>query len=150
MAARVIRLAAETDGKNAVEFPEELLKVAPRAVQSERAVFEAHMRKLAQDIDVVQQQETQKTKEIDELRATEKRYTESLALLNRELALTRKLCDREGRAGNRDAARRSAGHRHARPARGGAGLYCQDRVCGAGGARPPAQHRHRVSRPGRG
>lgn len=95
MAARVIRLAAETDGKTSVEFPPELLEVSPRAVQSERAVFEAHMRKLSQDIDVVQQQEMQKTKEIDELRASEKRYTESLALLNRELSLTRKLYEQK-------------------------------------------------------
>lgn len=95
MAARVIRLEAETNGSTSVEFPAELMQSAPRAVQSERSVFEAHMRKLAQDIDVVQQQELQKTKEIDELRASEKRFLETLALLNRELALTRKLYDQK-------------------------------------------------------
>lgn len=91
MAARVIRLEAETEGKTSVAFPEELLAVAPRAVASERSVFEAHARKLAQDIDVISQQETQKMKEIGELRATTTRYSETLALLNRELDLTRKL-----------------------------------------------------------
>lgn len=95
MAARVIRLEAETNGKTSVEFPTELIQSAPRAVQAERSVFEAHMRKLAQDIDVVQQQELQKTKEIDELRASEKRFSETLALLNRELSLTRKLYDQK-------------------------------------------------------
>ncbi|WP_315798698.1 HlyD family type I secretion periplasmic adaptor subunit [Bradyrhizobium sp. SZCCHNRI3043] len=95
MAARVIRLAAETEGRSPVEFPEELVADAPRAVQTERAVFDAHARKLAQDIDVVQQQEQQKSKEIDELRATEKRFSETLALLNRELGLTRKLFDQK-------------------------------------------------------
>ncbi len=91
MAARVIRLEAETEGKSSVTFPDELLAVAPRAVASERSVFEAHARKLAQDIDVISQQENQKKKEIGELRATTTRYSETLALLNRELDLTRKL-----------------------------------------------------------
>jgi membrane fusion protein, adhesin transport system len=95
MAARVIRLEAETLGKTTVEFPDELIKIAPRAVQTERSVFDAHMRKLAQDIDVISQQESQKKKEIEELRASETRFSETLTLLNRELALTRKLYDQK-------------------------------------------------------
>jgi len=95
MAARVIRLEAETLGKSSVEFPDELVKIAPRAVQTERSVFDAHMRKLAQDIDVISQQESQKKKEIEELRASETRFSETLTLLNRELALTRKLYDQK-------------------------------------------------------
>jgi adhesin transport system membrane fusion protein len=95
MAARVIRLEAETLGRTNVEFPDELVKIAPRAVQTERSVFDAHMRKLAQDIDVVSQQESQKLKEIEELRASETRFSETLTLLNRELALTRKLYDQK-------------------------------------------------------
>ncbi|ABD06948.1 Type I secretion membrane fusion protein, HlyD [Rhodopseudomonas palustris HaA2] len=95
MGARVLRLEAETEGRASVVFPAELMQVAPRAVEAERLVFEAHNRKLAQDIDVVQQQEIQKTKEIDELRASEKRFSETLTLLNREIALTRKLYDQK-------------------------------------------------------
>ncbi|MFC0243781.1 HlyD family type I secretion periplasmic adaptor subunit [Rhodopseudomonas telluris] len=95
MAARVTRLEAETAGRTSVPFPPELAEIAPQAVQAERQVFDAHMRKLAQDIDVVQQQEIQKTKEIDELRASEKRFAETLALLNREVALTRKLYEQK-------------------------------------------------------
>jgi len=95
MAARVIRLEAETQGLKDVVFPEELNRVAARAVLTERSVFDSHMRKLAQDIDVIQQQETQKLKEIDELRATETRFAETLVLLNRETALTRKLYDQK-------------------------------------------------------
>src|SRR3954449_10552388 len=49
MAARVIRLAAETEGRSPVVFPDELVADAPRAVQSERSVFDAHVRKLTQD-----------------------------------------------------------------------------------------------------
>ncbi|WP_322517590.1 HlyD family type I secretion periplasmic adaptor subunit [Rhodopseudomonas palustris] len=95
MAARVLRLEAETEGRTGVAFPSELVQVAPRAVEAERLVFEAHVRKLVQDVDVVQQQEIQKTKEIDELRASEKRFSETLALLNREIALTRRLYEQK-------------------------------------------------------
>jgi adhesin transport system membrane fusion protein len=95
MAARVIRLEAETFGKTSVEFPEDLTKLAPRAVQSERSVFDAHMRKLAQDIDVIAQQEWQKKKEIDELRASETRFSETLTLLTRETLLTRRLYEQK-------------------------------------------------------
>jgi adhesin transport system membrane fusion protein len=95
MAARVIRLESETQGLKDVVFPEELNRSAARAVMTERSVFDSHMRKLTQDIDVIQQQETQKLKEIDELRATETRFAETLVLLNRETALTRKLYEQK-------------------------------------------------------
>lgn len=94
-AARVLRLEAETLGKTSVEFPEDLLRLAPRAVQTERSVFDARARKLAQDIDVVASQETQKLKEIEELRASETRFSETLTLLNRETALTRRLYEQK-------------------------------------------------------
>lgn len=91
MAARVLRLEAETLGKSSVSFQLELERFSPRAVQTERSVFEAHARKMAQDIDVLVQQETQKKQEIEELRASEKRFSETLKLLGREVDLTRSL-----------------------------------------------------------
>lgn len=91
MMARVVRLEAETEGRSKVEFPDDLLRSAPRVVQTERSVFEAHMRKLAQDIDVIAQQENQKKKEIEELQATETRFIDTLKLLEREVQLTRNL-----------------------------------------------------------
>lgn len=90
MAARVIRLEAETQGRP-LQFPAELEQTNPRAAAAERSVFEAHARKLAQDVDVIQQQEIQKRKEIEELRASETRFSETLKLLNREVELTRNL-----------------------------------------------------------
>lgn len=95
MAARVIRLEAGAMGKTAIEFPEELIKFSPRTVQAERAVFDAQARKLAQDIDVIAQQEMQKQKEIEELRASETRFAETLKLLAREVQLTRKLYEQK-------------------------------------------------------
>jgi adhesin transport system membrane fusion protein len=76
-AARVARLEAEAQGLKQVAFPDELVKVAKRAVESEQSVFDTHVRKVAQDVDVLSQQQI--------------RLSESLKLLNRELELTRKL-----------------------------------------------------------
>jgi membrane fusion protein, adhesin transport system len=90
-AARVARLEAETLGQKTVAFPDDLAKVAPRAVETERSVFDAHMRKIAQDTDVIAQQESEKQKEIEEARASETRFSETLTLLTRETELTRKL-----------------------------------------------------------
>jgi membrane fusion protein, adhesin transport system len=77
MAARVARLEAEVNGADKVTFPPELQQVASRAVDNERSVFETRARKIAQDIDVLTQQET--------------RLTETLKLLSREVELTRSL-----------------------------------------------------------
>lgn len=95
MAARVLRLEAETRALPNVSFPAELEKVAPRAVQTERSVFDAHSKKLAQDIDVLVQQETQKKQELEEARASETRFSETLKLLSREVDLTRNLYEQK-------------------------------------------------------
>jgi adhesin transport system membrane fusion protein len=77
MAARVARLQAEATGKERPAFSEELRQAASRAVETEGSVFETRARKIAQDIDVIAQQET--------------RLTESLKLLDREIEITRRL-----------------------------------------------------------
>src|SRR5438046_2396807 len=78
MGARVARLDVEAQGRDRLVFADELIKSAPRAVEAEKSVFDAHMRKLAQDIDVLVQQETQRRRELEEYRATEKKLTETL------------------------------------------------------------------------
>lgn len=77
MAARVARLEAEARGKSDITFPEELKKSVPAAVATESSVFKMRAQKVAQDIDVLNQQVT--------------RLTGSLQLLEREQTLTRKL-----------------------------------------------------------
>ena len=77
VAARVARLQAEAQGQFRLVFPDELIKSAPQAVETEKSVFETRTRKVAQDIDVLTQQEN--------------RLTENLKLLNREVELTRRL-----------------------------------------------------------
>jgi adhesin transport system membrane fusion protein len=91
IAARVERLEAEAQGRDALKFPEGLAEAAPRVVESERSVFEARQRKLKQDIEVITQQENQKQRELEEFRATERKLTETLQLLEREVEITRKL-----------------------------------------------------------
>ena len=76
-AARVARLEAEVQGRGNPEFADELGKVAPQAVETERNVFAARQRKLNQDVDILMQQQI--------------RLADSLKLLNREVELTRNL-----------------------------------------------------------
>jgi adhesin transport system membrane fusion protein len=75
-AARVTRLEAEAAGRKP-EFDKEIREATPQVVATELAVYDARAKKLAQDVDVLQQANT--------------RLTENFALLNRELELTRKL-----------------------------------------------------------
>jgi membrane fusion protein, adhesin transport system len=81
MAARVARLDAEAKGRTEISFPDQVDQVAPAAVATEASVFKTRAQKLAQDIDVLNQQIT--------------RLTQTSALLDRELALTRKLYEQK-------------------------------------------------------
>jgi adhesin transport system membrane fusion protein len=81
MAARVARLEAEARDLDKLTFPDDLVREAPRAVATETSVFETHSRKFAQDVNVLTQQEM--------------RIDETLQLLNREVALTRKLFEQK-------------------------------------------------------
>ncbi|MGY4320552.1 HlyD family type I secretion periplasmic adaptor subunit [Bradyrhizobium sp. JR3.5] len=81
MAARVARLEAEARGRSEIAFPDEIDKVVPAAVATEASVFKMRGQKVAQDIDVLNQQVT--------------RLSGSLKLLEREQTLTRRLYDQK-------------------------------------------------------
>jgi len=81
MTARVTRLEAELKGLVAPDFSDDLRRTAPGAVQAETSVFETRARKLADDTDVLTQQET--------------RLSQTLTLLNREVELTRRLYEQK-------------------------------------------------------
>jgi adhesin transport system membrane fusion protein len=81
MAARVARLEAEARGRSEVTFPDQLDQVVPAAVATETSVFKMRSQKVAQDIDVLNQQVT--------------RVTGTLKLLDRELSITRKLYEQK-------------------------------------------------------
>lgn len=76
-AARVARLEAEVQERGRPEFSNELIEIAPQAVETERSVFEARQKKLLKDIDILEQQRV--------------RLNESLELVNRQVELTRNL-----------------------------------------------------------
>jgi adhesin transport system membrane fusion protein len=90
-AARVARLEAQAAATPKLVFADALKQEAPRAVETEQSVFDAQLRKLAQDIDVLEKQHAQRQQELAEFQASEKKLTETLQLLGREVALTRKL-----------------------------------------------------------
>jgi adhesin transport system membrane fusion protein len=81
MTARVTRLEAELKGLAAPDFTDDLRRTAPGAVQAETSVFQTRARKLADDVDVLTQQET--------------RLSQTLTLLNREVELTRRLYEQK-------------------------------------------------------
>src|SRR5689334_9110315 len=81
MAARVARLDAEAKGCTELTFPDQIDQVAPAAVATEISVFKTRAQKLAQEIDVLNQQIT--------------RLTQTSGLLDRELTLTRKLYEQK-------------------------------------------------------
>ncbi len=81
MAARVARLDAEARGRSEVTFPDQLDQVVPASVATETSVFKMRSQKVAQDVDVLNQQVT--------------RLSGTLKLLDRELALTRKLYEQK-------------------------------------------------------
>jgi adhesin transport system membrane fusion protein len=81
MVARVARLDAEAKGRAEITFPEGVEKAAPAAVATETSVFKTRTLKVAQDVDVLNQQIT--------------RLTQSSALLDRELTITRKLYEQK-------------------------------------------------------
>lgn len=90
-AARVARLEAQASEKPKLVFPESLVRDAPRAVETEQSVFDAQIRRLSQEIDVLEKQYAQKQQELAEFKASEAKLTETLQLLAREVSLTRKL-----------------------------------------------------------
>jgi adhesin transport system membrane fusion protein len=92
-AARVARLEAQATEKPKLVFTDELRRDAPRAVETEQSVFDAQIRRVGQEIDVLEKQYAQKQQELAEFRASEAKLTETLQLLGREVSLTRKLYD---------------------------------------------------------
>lgn len=65
--ASITRLQAEAEGKEMVEFPDEVVKESPKSVTEELNSFRANKLQLAGQINVLQKQLTQREQELDEL-----------------------------------------------------------------------------------
>lgn len=65
--ATTIRLQAEAEGKTVLVFPKEVMEGAPDSVRAEQDAFTARRKQFAGQLDVLEQQLSQKRSEVDEL-----------------------------------------------------------------------------------
>jgi adhesin transport system membrane fusion protein len=66
--AAIIRLQAEADGKDIVEFPDNVITGVPESVQAERDAFNANRKQRMDQLNVLEQQKSQREQEVAELR----------------------------------------------------------------------------------
>jgi adhesin transport system membrane fusion protein len=85
--AMMARLDAESQGGQPV-FPPEVQKEAPDVMQSERALFDTQITQFKSAISVLNDQLTQRTQEIAELKARQESLSRSLALAKQERDIT--------------------------------------------------------------
>ena len=94
--ATIARLEAEIAGVTAaseIEFPEELLQIAPEVAQQEMELFDTRQLQLNAQIAVFEDQVTQRKNEISELNVRENSIQQQLGLALEELAITKPLAD---------------------------------------------------------
>ncbi len=85
--ATIARLKAEAEGQTTPDFPEEVMKAAPQNVAEEMDAFRANMQSLNSQLQVFQQQLTQREQEVRELngRAADIRSVLSLSRQERDM-----------------------------------------------------------------
>lgn len=93
--AEIARLVAEGSGSDTVADDPDLVKHAPQALLSERAVFRSRRAKLQEDVSILEQQLIQKEKELEEFAAKRDKLEASRKPLAREVKLTEALYKRK-------------------------------------------------------
>ncbi len=88
--AKISRLSAEASGKE-LEFSEQLDKKFPHYVQNETSLYDSRKRELEVKLYILKEQEGQIKQELLELNGKSEQMQRSLALVERELDLTRPL-----------------------------------------------------------
>lgn len=89
--AQTARLKAEANGSEDIDFGAELIETASTAVQAERQAFAARQERIRNESEILRRQLLQKEQERLEATAQRAKLASSLELINRELAMTRKL-----------------------------------------------------------
>lgn len=89
--ARIVRLKAEAEGRREPDFSADLRRMAPELTAAETDVFTSRREALSRQRAVLTPQLEQRREELVELDARQRKFTDSLVLLERELELTRKL-----------------------------------------------------------
>jgi len=88
--ARITRLTAEADG-SAFRAAPDLQKRSPSLVSQERSLFDSRARELRESVATLSRQFDQRQQELVEKRAKEEQVAQSLALIQKELDVTRPL-----------------------------------------------------------
>lgn len=87
------RLEAEVNG-TPLEFPQELLEIAPEVAASERETHALRLQELEQTVAGLESEVRQRQQEIQELQSRRDQLAETLAIIQRELTLMRPLAPR--------------------------------------------------------
>jgi len=85
--AKIARLAAEANGTR-FEMPREVDRGTATIATHERSLYETRRRELAAKNEILQQQLVQRENELKELQTREERLRESVALIQKEIAIT--------------------------------------------------------------
>ncbi|MBX2834453.1 MAG: HlyD family type I secretion periplasmic adaptor subunit [Micavibrio sp.] len=92
--ASITRLQAEAEGKSTVEFPEEVIKGAPSSVTEEMNAFRANQQSIQGQINVLDQQLSQREQEVRELNTRISDTRGVIALQRQEASMIRPLVER--------------------------------------------------------
>lgn len=99
--AKIIRLQAEAEGKDVLEFPEDIIKQSPRAVQEELNTFRANKTQIQSQTSVLESQLQQRRAEVNEINTKIRDLNRVISLTNEEMSMIRPLVQR-GSAPRRD------------------------------------------------
>lgn len=92
--ASITRLQAEVDGKETLEFPDEIMKKSPQSVTEELNAFRANRDKLQGQIMVLDQQLSQRRQEVSELTTKSNDLSSVIRLSQEEKRMTEPLVAR--------------------------------------------------------
>lgn len=92
--ARILRLEAEVNGAEELNFPDDLTRQTPDVVRTEAALFVARTEEMQSEIDVLETQRVQRQTELEEGRVERTASQRSLALIREEIAIIEPLVQR--------------------------------------------------------
>lgn len=92
--ASITRLQAEAEGRGSVEFPEEVMKGAPQSVTEELNAFRANQQSLQTQVNVLQQQMSQREAEAREMNTRAADTRGVIALQRQEMEMVRPLVEK--------------------------------------------------------
>lgn len=94
LVAAITRLQAQIEGKDTVDFPDEVMKKAPQSVTEELNAFRANRDKLQGQIMVLEQQLSQRRQEVNELTSKSGDLASVIRLSQQEMDMTRPLVEK--------------------------------------------------------